>query len=520
MKNGKLIVTLALVILLGGLGIYFLSTGEKSGKTQSSSQSKKVDFKEVFSKRIEHILGFKTKYGAFEIDAKTNEFWIKNFDLILMSDEEPFLRIGEIKGKLPSSYQVSDEIILKEVKGTQIELPMLNNQKAWKLALSANMPKIAYRFYDVEAIKEISKSAYSKPLTKRFDKLKSLLNIYTMSKRDLSRCKKINSKRCQRIKRQKLKVTKQINDVLEDKRIIKLDDILGTESKLQIAELTKQNLFMALLKKRQEKVVDAVDTILRAMYSAQFLDKQDDTMPHLTIENFLFNEKATVVSEKELVGAIRNFSSLESRRDQKMVIRFQGDFDRYNLKGVNFRIASHKGKKAAVSTNSSIREMDLGHFDLMDDEGVLMAFKDIAGSARIKSFIHDGQGQGSINYEFLKGRILHNLIDKHPLMATVRGMEKEFPMTLSTSYQRGERGEFTDVVVESKKGKELSKKQLDSVKSAIVKTLEEELNKNEEMIATLKTFLTGYKKNLDKESDIVKSIWPEFKVPEITLDNQ
>jgi len=463
----------------------------------------------VISTRLHEVLGYQVSIGDLNVDKQSRKLIIKDFGLSLSKESAIFFKIGKLEGILPEDYNDVDEIVIDSLMASNLSLPLMESESPSETKASE-----AYKeFYDVDTILEVSKANSSKMLQERFSDLKSLLTRYKLTKSESSACKsKKRKKKCNAIKAKKLKIQKEILALVENKQLFNLKDIIKENGPaVQRFEFNDHNIFKFLIKDHQNKVSDSLVLFMKKLYDAQFINlTSSDKIPHLTIKEIFIREKISKAATKELVGSIKDLSSDRSKMKDKTLFRVQGDFDKYNMKGVSFRMLLHRGKNNAVSMNSHILDMNFDGHTLFNGDREKLQINKANGSVKVKAFIFGGLPKGSITTDLKE--VSFNSIGYG------KGISKLKNLNVLTNYERKEEGSYTDSIVTLPKGFKIDK--IKDFEKKASNELEDLINSNEEMLNTYDVFLKNYAVNFNLTNEDLKKLWPSYKSNNIRLDNQ
>lgn len=413
-----------LVLAIGG-AVYFF---------QGGGGLNKVNYKKVVTYRLKDIFGFDFKAEKVELN-ELNELVITGLEVYGKdSGKLPMFYFQEIRGVYDvERLKLQNEIYVKKAKINGISIPFLEegNAEAIKSKLQA---KLNDNFRDVfsewdnkEEIQKVldeiinfyekSKVSDLNLASRTFNKAKQLENIVKATNLSKRPEKKADLEEYLEEFNKGVQIYQNgSNPSIDYDPNVFLDKKKTSFMNKQIREI---ELIEFLFDKKFESLGQSIIGNLRELYKAQFFSPEaKENFPQLTFDKIDILEKISPDAQNVMVGFLSNVSSLSSGKDiDKIKILIQGDFEKYNIKGIDARFGIYKDDNKIITYNVKVKEVPLKNFIIYEDEKRALMAEEVKGFIALKGIVHKAEVRGDLTYlmsdlKFYRNPTLDNIIAK------------------------------------------------------------------------------------------------------------
>ena len=426
---------LALISFLFLAGVIYFNTEKFSVDNYENSKLNKR-----ISTRLMDSLGLKVHIEKAEI-VNGNELLLNNVSIYGMSSPEiPFLVIGTLRG----FYNVDDLnnkniYNIENATAENLILPYFEiSDSANNLSkkLNSNFREIFKEWDNLEEIEKIRAKIINLNRGSKLLSLKRATEIFKKSKELelLLPDDGLKSLKKSRIK-DHIKSLKHGIKLFEKGQSSDLDmkaaPILGKQMSrfLSKKDFFELELWEFLVKKKMGQFVSELMSNLNQFYKAQFYSPgSSEELPHLYFKKIFFQEGVDG-SDKWLIGHILNLAS-NPKSYPKTEILVQGNFEKYNLKGIDLRSNVYRDQNKVITFQLSVLGLSIKDYVFYEDKGVALKVNEATGKLDVRGIIRKDQSNGDVSYkmsniDFYRSPTLDNVIH-HVLDDYISKEKKDF----------------------------------------------------------------------------------------------
>lgn len=478
----KLLLSIVLIIAVAG-GYYYYQ-----------NMAPDIIYEKVISYRLKDALGFDTVVGEVIVYDESDVMDIENIQFLHPMTGQPFLIIESLKGIFDRQALIEKRILyFRELDMSGIILPGIEKKiEIDPKKQDVNFREIFSEWDHKENIQKATESILGFYEKSHETQLKKATEVFETIQSVESFVKQSTKENFQQLEK-KLKELEMgvlnYQDLQSRPSAEKIESFIQSKN-----ELVKKNgffekdffefLFDDQLKKDGKKVAIA----LRALYKAQFYSvKAREDFPHLIIDKIKIFEKFRPDDKNVLVGFINNLSSRHDGNRKKMKILLQGDFSKYDIKGLDIRVGIFKDDNKIITYTGRVEEFPMKKRVLYEDDKRVVFSLPSIGRFAFKGTVHKSEVRADLSYETLNLKFYHSPV--HDKVIT----------QLLTKYESNEKNRINIIIddkPEENKGYiaiEYGDKYLDPVPS------------KELFDAYVEDVLDNYFRNMEVQSEEVKA---------------
>lgn len=374
------------LLLVGGLGFY-----------QYSKFDPNV-FKTVFEKRLTQMTGMNVRVKDIHVYQDRN-LVVLNRVSILDTALNEIIVLEEIKGEYDSEKYLEDEFYFKEMTIDGIELAFMERAKSIDNRNRTRPLIERYKeFLKVEEYMAAAEKRYSVVYLEREQ-------ILTAQMKTVEKCKQdVESQEASEEMKEKLEVClKLANRMLTQFSERPYNDYELFPNK-NVSILERPQFFVGefledLIAPQLNDIGKNLTVNLRSVYKSQFsYAALDEKLNHVVVDKIKIYEKFRPDSQKVLVGFIENLSSKANDTSKPLNILVQGDFEKYNLRGINTKIKAFKEGNRVVTFNINVADAELENLIIPIDNDQYINVGKYQGEIKIGGIVHHGTTQGSMKF--------------------------------------------------------------------------------------------------------------------------